>query len=239
MRLPFISRIYSNIARHTAERLSTDMELVQRMEARDSSARYAAAEMSTASRFRDRDSLLLEAVRRSAAVKGCICEFGVWSGYSLRLLADAAPARRVHGFDSFEGLPTDWRPGFAKGTFKTPMPRFSQSNVQLHKGWFDATLPTFMKELNGQISLAHIDCDIYSSTRCVLDNIAPRLAPGAILVFDEYFNYPGWLEHEHKALLELVRAKRLKVSYLAYNSLGEQVMVEAQPVRTGRSTKKR
>lgn len=238
MRFKFISRIYANIARHTAERLVTDMELVQRMEARDSSARYATNEMSTALRFRDRDSLLLEAVRRSAAVKGCICEFGVWSGYSLRLLADAAPSRQVHGFDSFEGLPADWRPGFAKGTFRTPMPRFSQSNVRLHKGWFDATLPAFMRELNGQISLAHIDCDIYSSTRCVLDNIVPRLAPGAILVFDEYFNYPGWQEHEHKALLEAVRGKRLKISYLAYNSLGEQVMVETQPAHAARKTRK-
>ncbi len=237
----FISRIYSNIARHTLYRLSYDIELQQQMQAVESSTRYVTTEMPQAIRFRERDALLRDAIKRSAAIKGCICEFGVWSGHTLRLMADAAPGRRVHGFDSFEGLPADWRAGFGKGSFKAAMPTFKQSNIRLHKGWFEATLPPFMKELEGDISLAHIDCDLYSSTRCVMDNIVPRLAPGAILVFDEYFNYPGWEEHEHKALMEAVRAKRLSIRYLAYNSIGEQVMVETQSKRSApkAKTKKR
>ena len=238
MRFPFISRIYSNIARHVLHSLSNDIQLNQQLQAVQSTARYVTAAMPKALRFQDRDALLLDAVKRSASMKGCICEFGVWSGHTLRLMADAAPGRRVHGFDSFEGLPEDWRTGYAKGAFKTPVPTFTQPNIKLHKGWFDATLPPFLKELEGSIALAHIDCDLYVSTRCVLDNIIPRLAPGAILVFDDYFNYPGWEEHEHKALMEVVRAKQLKVEYLAYNNVWQQVMVGTQPARVSRKTKK-
>lgn len=238
MRLKFVSRVYSHIARYTVERISQDLDLVLQLEARDSSARYAASEMGKAHRVPDRDALLLEALRRTAAVPGCICEFGVWTGNSLRILANAAPGKEVHGFDSFEGLPSDWRPSFSKGAFKTSVPVFKQANVRLHKGWFDATLPPFIKGLKQPISLAHIDCDIYSSTRTVLEHILPRLAPGAVLVFDEYFNYPGWEEHEHKALLEVARARRLRIHYLGFNYLGQQVMVgmETKP-RPGRGAR--
>lgn len=239
MKIKFISRIYSNIARHVLHRLSNDIGLNQQLQAVQSTARYVTAVMHKAARFEDRDVLLLDAVKRSAALQGCICEFGVWSGYTLRLMADAAPGRHVHGFDSFEGLPENWRTGYAKGAFKTTVPKFTQPNIRLHKGWFDATLPSFLKELEGQISLAHIDCDLYSSTHCVLDNIIPWLTPGAILVFDDYFNYPGWEEHEHKALMEMIRAKRLRVEYLAYNNVWQQVMVRAEPTRSPRKSKKR
>jgi predicted O-methyltransferase YrrM len=244
MRLKFISRSYSNIARHTVDlffgsRFWNDIELHQRLQAVQSSALYANTAMPNAERFRDRDALLLDAVKRSAAVGGCICEFGVWSGHTLQLMADAAPERRVHGFDSFEGLPEDWRTGYAKGTFTTPMPKFRQPNIELHKGWFDASLPAFVKRLDGPIGLAHVDCDLYSSTCTVLEHIAPHLAPGTILVFDEYFNYPGWEQHEHKALMEAVAAKRFSIRYLAFNSLNEQVMVEVLAPRGRRKRRDR
>lgn len=224
MKLKLISRIYANIARHTAHHIATNMDLAFQVEARDSSAGYAREYMSDARRFRDRDSLLLDAVKRSEAIGGCICEFGVYSGGSLRLIADAAPNRAIHGFDSFEGLPEDWREGFGKGAFNTPVPKFSQRNVQLHKGWFDQTLPAFLSTLKEPIGFIHVDCDLYTSTQCVLSLTAPYLADGAILVFDEYFNYPGWQKHEHLALMEANQSGLLKTSYLAYNSQGEQVM---------------
>jgi predicted O-methyltransferase YrrM len=243
VRLKFIGRIYDNIARRVLEgtfyRLENDIEFHQRYLATQASARYVTEAMPQAEKFRDRDAMLKDAVRRSTAVPGCICEFGVWSGQTLRIMADAAPKRQVHGFDSFEGLPGDWRTGFAKGAFKTGVPTFTQRNVQLHKGWFDATLPAFIRELKEPIALAHIDCDLYASTRTVLEHIAPRLAPGAILVFDEYFGYPGWEQHEHRALLECVAARKLAVRYLAFNSMGEQVMVETQPLRAAGKPRKK
>ncbi|HEY9131808.1 MAG TPA: class I SAM-dependent methyltransferase [Dyella sp.] len=228
MKLKFISRIYANIARHAAEHIATNIDHAFQVEARDSSAQFVRAHMPDAARFPTRDSLLLDAVRRSAALGGCICEFGVFQGHTLRLMADAAPERTVHGFDSFEGLPSHWRSGYGKGAFKTQVPAFRQSNVQLHVGLFEDTLGPFLEKLQPKISLAHIDCDIYPSAKFALQRIAPYLADGAIVVFDEYFNYPGWQEHEHKALEETIGAGLLSVQYLAFVPRGEQVMLETR-----------
>ncbi len=228
MKLNFMSRIYSGVARYTVKRMGQDLEYAMQVRARDASAVYAAAMMSDAKRFIDRDSLLLYAAERAKKVSGCVCEFGVFSGYTLRLLADVLPEKPVYGFDSFEGLPVDWRPGFGKGAFKTPIPKFKQDNISLRIGWFDKTVPAFVQELleaERKISFLHIDCDLYVSTKCVFEGLLDLCSPGAVIVFDEYFNYPGWEEHEHRALMEAVE-RGATVSYLGFNSQGEQVLCE-------------
>jgi predicted O-methyltransferase YrrM len=204
---------------------TVELDISLQIIARDASAKYANDHMKNAERFNDRDTMLKSAVEKTSSIRGCICEFGVYSGNSLNVIAASAPNKKVYGFDSFEGLPTDWRPGFSKGAFKTGLPEFQHSNVHLKAGWFDATLPKFLKTLDEPISMAHIDCDLYSSTKCVLESISRHLAPGAILVFDEYFNYPSWEEHEHRALQESVASGLFKHEYLGYNVHGQQVMV--------------
>jgi hypothetical protein len=52
-----------------------------------------------------------------------------------------------------------------------------------------------------------------------------RIHAGTVIVFDEYFNYPGWQNHEHKAFLEFLDASGHGCRYIAYNKLGEQVAV--------------
>src|SRR6478735_7213790 len=49
---------------------------------------------------------------------GIAVEFGVGHGHSLRLIASVLP---VIGFDSFMGLPEDWRPSHMKGAFGNAM----------------------------------------------------------------------------------------------------------------------
>jgi hypothetical protein len=49
---------------------------------------------------------------------------------------------------------------------------------------------------------------------------------GTVIVFDEYFNYPGWENHEFKAFQEFVEQTNLKYEYLAYNRRHEQVAVK-------------
>jgi hypothetical protein len=201
------------------------LDLPLQIAARDASVRFVQENMPTAARYHDRDKLLADMVGRIAVKNGCICEFGVYRGHTLKLMANTAPHLQVHGFDSFEGLPVDWRPGFAKGFFKTQIPKFRNRNIQLHVGLFQQTVPSFIDKLDKPITLAHIDCDLYSSTKCVLDNILPALDEHAVLVFDEYFNYPGWEQHEHRALREAIENSGLKVEYIAYNAHNEQVAV--------------
>jgi predicted O-methyltransferase YrrM len=96
--------------------------------------------------------------------------------------------------------------------------------VILHKGWFSDTLPLFLDEYSESVRFLHVDCDLYSSTRTIFSALADRLVPGTVIVFDEFFNYPGWQECEYKAFMEFVSTGR-RFEYLAYNCRSEQVAV--------------
>ena len=84
------------------------------------------------------------------------------------------------------------------------MPPDMPGNVILHRGLFEATLPDFLESHDGPCAFLHADYDLYSSARTVLHALKPRLEPGPIILFDEYFNYPSWRDHEHKAFQEFV-----------------------------------
>ncbi len=154
---------------------------------------------------------------------GLYLEFGVYKGATINLIASTVPSA-VHGFDSFEGLPEDWRDGHDKGEFRVAVLPTVRANVTLHKGWFSDTLPPFLDKERESVCFLHVDCDLYSSTKTVFSLLADRLVPGTIIVFDEYFNYPGWQECEYKAFMEFVAASR-RFEYLAYNCRSEQVAV--------------
>ena len=101
--------------------------------------------------------------------------------------------------------------------------------MTLIEGWFDKTLPEFLAREPGPIGFLHVDCDIYSSTKTVLDLCAPRLAPGAVIVFDEFFNYKGYELHEYKAFFEF--AERFDVAYRFIGYAGQQVSLIVEAVR--------
>ena len=50
----------------------------------------------------------------------------------------------------------------------------------------------------------------------MLDNLAPRIQPGSIIVFNEYFNYPNWKEHEYKAFREFCEQHEVDYEYLCW-----------------------
>ncbi len=59
----------------------------------------------------------------------------------------------------------------------------------------------------------------------MLEHVGPRLRPGSIVVFDEFFNYPGWQAHEARAWAEYVAAHQVSFTYEAYTHDHEQVVV--------------
>lgn len=145
-------------------------------------------------------------------IEGMIVEFGVATGRSINQIACLFHDKQITGFDSFEGLPEEWRPGYPKGFFKTKIPRV-ESNVVLISGWFEDTLPGWLESNPGPLSIVHLDADLYSSTSFVLKCITPRLKPGSILVFDELV-YPGnYKEHEYKALIEFIGISNFKLEF--------------------------
>lgn len=151
--------------------------------------------------------------------EGLVCEFGVNEGGTVSFIGKRLNGRQIHGFDSFEGLPEDWSGNkMSAGYFdrKGKLPKVP-ANVTLHAGWFDKSLPRFVEAHPGTAAFLHIDCDLYSSTVTIFETFADRIQPGTVLVFDEYFNYPNWQAHEHKAFREFVERSGLSFRYVAYS----------------------
>jgi len=55
--------------------------------------------------------------------------------------------------------------------------------------------------------------------------LEPKLKPGAVIVFDEYFNYPGWKQGEYKAFMEFLEKTGYAFEFIGYNRNEEQVAV--------------
>ena len=149
----------------------------------------------------------LAAALHEVTLDGRLAEFGVYKGTSLTQIAEFFPDRTVHGFDSFVGLPDAWGGTSNRaGTFDTGAkpPQLSVANVEFHVGWFDDTVPLFAQQSSGPFAFAHLDADLYSSTKTVFDNLNDWFVAGTVVVFDEYFGYHGWQRHEHKAFHEFL-----------------------------------
>lgn len=144
-------------------------------------------------------------------VDGLYMEFGVFTGTSLNIIADNTD-KMVYGFDSFEGLPEAWN-GLSQGHFSCDVPIFDKKNVKLVKGYFDTSIPEFLKTTDEKIAFMHIDCDLYSSTKCIFDNFKNRFQTGSVVVFDELFNYNGvdWKNHEYRAFKEFLEETKYDI----------------------------
>lgn len=157
---------------------------------------------------------------------GFAAEFGVYKAHSTNYLARKLNGKTLFAFDSFEGLPETWRINYKLGKFKLDTIPKVEANVKLEIGWFEDTLPRAKSRYNlSSASLIHLDADLYSSTKFVLMELSSAIKSGCILVFDEYFNYPGWENGEFKAFAEFVSRYKVKYEYMAYNCYHEQVIV--------------
>lgn len=194
------------------------------------SAEYVNASMGPALRRQHARAVMDDALSLvGGAPAGLVLEFGVFQGNSINYLADKLPHVAIFGFDSFQGLPEDWRPGFAKGHFALARLPSVRANVTLVKGWFNESLPSFLDQHQQPCALVHIDCDLYSSTRYVLEQLRPRLQPGTVIVFDEYCGYDEWQDGEFKAWQEFVTRYQLNYRYLSVNLAHTQVAVVIEP----------
>jgi len=155
---------------------------------------------------------------------GLVLEFGVRFGTSIRQIAKMVD-QPVHGFDSFEGLPEVWHHE-PKGSYTTKgVIPVVPGNVSLHVGWFEDSLPKFLETNPEPVRFINIDCDIYSSTVTILENLAPRMVAGSVIVFDEYIGNERWREDEYKAFKEAVAKNGWGYEYLCFSVFTKQVAV--------------
>ena len=152
-------------------------------------------------------------------------ELGVWKGNSANHFSKYV--KKLHVFDSFEGLSEDWvGNGYKpKGHFnlKKKIPKLN-SNIEVHVGWVEDTLEPFLKKHNPKISFVHLDMDIYSPTKYALEKLKPYLIKDAIILFDELYNYIGWENGEYKALKEVFNDNEFE--YKAFNMYSRQVLIK-------------
>lgn len=154
-------------------------------------------------------------------VPGAIVECGVWRGGSmlaaaLTLARLGAADRELYLFDTYEGLPA---PGERDRSFKGKpaydtwrqhvdgeglsawcragleevrqvMETSGHPPARIHyvAGLVEDTIPGSAPD---RIALLRLDTDWYASTRHELEHLYPRLAPGGVLILDDYGSWQG------------------------------------------------
>jgi predicted O-methyltransferase YrrM len=137
---------------------------------------------------------------------GDYLEFGVYSGTSLSCMFHVLNEFnlrhvRLFGFDSFEGMPQSsavedegtWYPGQFKFDINFTKAILTHRGIDwkrvfLTKGWFCDTLkPEFVqKHQIKRASVIMVDCDIYSSTKEVLQFCKPLITAPTVIFFDDW-----------------------------------------------------
>lgn len=172
----------------------------------------------------DRFAVFDEAIRRLSGSRPLYLEFGVFRGRTLRYWAShvTLPDARFVGFDSFEGLPEDWQPDAQRGSFAVGgPPQIDDPRVSFEVGWFDKTLPGWEPPPHDQL-VVNIDCDLYSSTRCVLEWLTPRLEPETFVYFDDLFNR----DHQWRALREWLETDGVAAQPIAMARWGHHLLFQ-------------
>lgn len=175
----------------------------------------------------DRFAVFNEAMSRLSGTRPLYLEFGVYRGRTLRYWASnvTQPGAHFVGFDSFEGLPEDWQADAQRGSFAVGgPPRIDDPRVSFEVGWFDKTLPGWRPPAHDQL-VVNIDCDLYSSTRCVLEWLTPYLEPGTLVYFDDLFNR----DHQWRALQEWLNGSGKSARPVAMARWGHHLLFEMGP----------
>ncbi len=136
-------------------------------------------------------------------------EFGVFRGFNLwyvQALANDLGIQdmRFFGFDSFFGLPpldeVDAGAEFVEGAYYSPrkdvevfLDKYGVdwSKTHLVDGWYKDTLTAETRNKYGmrKSSIFVVDCDLYESTRLVLDFIQPLVSHQSVILFDDWNSY--------------------------------------------------
>lgn len=133
-------------------------------------------------------------------IPGDVVEFGCFEGHTSAIMQKTLDKfkskKKIYVYDSFEGLPQlskkDTKAVLKKGNLSTNKEKlianFKKFNLRspvINKYWFK-DIPE--NKLPKKICFAHLDGDLYESTKSSLEKIYPRLSKGAITVIDDYYD---------------------------------------------------
>jgi O-methyltransferase len=125
-------------------------------------------------------------------VPGDTAECGVWTGGSSWFICKnfEGTGRTHHGFDSFDGLSEPdqhdgeyWRPGDLSTPEAAARQTLQGFSFMLYEGWIPER---FDEVADTTFCFVHVDVDLYQPTRDSIEFFYPRVAPGGIMLFDDY-----------------------------------------------------
>ncbi len=135
---------------------------------------------------------LVDAVKN---VPGEMAELGVAGGASAKMIAARAPERVLHLFDTFEGLPdpsekddSRFKGRQYRHTLEDVRGYLNSGNLRFHKGLFPESAGSLA---DTRFAFAHLDADLYESTKAGLEWFYPRMSRGGILVCHDYDTSEG------------------------------------------------
>jgi len=152
---------------------------------------------------------IIEAIAKTNLIKGDICEFGVAQGETSALMANEARGsnKKLHLFDSFEGLPKPTAKDklkddiFSFGSIeayegsmncdeKLVAQRlkeisFDSERYVIHKGFIEKLIHEDMN-LPEKVSFAYIDFDFYEPILITLNFLHDVTPEGGIFIVDDY-----------------------------------------------------
>lgn len=155
---------------------------------------------------------LLYCLEQTKDLKGDVVELGVGSGrsliYAATWLKNAGSTKHYYGYDTFSGFPSvreEDKVGLSvdrlqrvkvgvygiydRARMEKWIRRLGLDNVKLVEGDFTKTLQQVKPE---RVSFLYIDCDLYDGYKAGLEELYDRMAPGGIILFDEYERIDEW-----------------------------------------------
>ena len=175
-------------------------------------------------------------------IDGDYAEFGCWTGKTFHMAYSESRRfeKNCHlwAFDSFCGLPPqllpeDEHPVWISGHMKTSIDEFRaickrnkipETDYSIVPGFYADTIgsqhASSVDHFPQNICLAYIDCDLYTSTRTVLEFLYSRMKHGMILAFDDYYNWSATaIAGERRAFIDLLGGQD-RFHFLPYVQFG-------------------
>ncbi len=172
--------------------------------------------------------ICFDLLNKTKKIKGDIIEFGVWNGnnlISLKKIHDFLKMnKKIIGYDHFKGMPYNSR-DYNRNSFRGDLSLlkriinfFKLKDIKLINDDI-LNLKKYLYKLK-KLSFIYIDCDLYSTTKNILDLLNKKVSKGGVIVFDEG-NLNVKKSGETKALKEFYN-KNKKNFYIRYLKKGYQ-----------------
>ena len=138
----------------------------------------------------DEKYTLYSSMKAVSQLDGSIAEVGTYKGGSAKILCELKDQKKIHLFDTFEGLPQPSnkelvKAGWLSDTSLKSVKNYlsGYNNIFFYKGYFPQTARNLTSE---KFCLVHLDTDLYQSTLDSLEFFWPKMVKGGRIISHDY-----------------------------------------------------